>query len=128
MNKLIRNLNKISPSVCIEVLVTLDDLPWDGDGPSPARSGHKCYQSEVRVSVIVGGEIQSASDHLGGSWYRSPEQLIRQDISGYLPQMIDGAAGQLLKELPAGNPERLALDTLCGYLTREMKRRYDAHK
>lgn len=79
----------------LETIWTPDPyFKWDGDGPAPKRK--KAHDVQVRVSVISGGEMHSASAYLGGCY--CPPGKPDPDIHGYWLQMVE----ECLTELPDG--------------------------
>lgn len=88
------------PDVAVTVIRTENPhCLWDGDEPID-QNVFTCYDHEVRATTICNGELVSASDYLGGSWYdvddmNADNQACIAEISGYLPQMIDDALDAL---------------------------------
>lgn len=104
---LLARLAAIAPSVSIEILWShdegLSDIRKDCDGMDDEDPNDwQAWQSEVRASAIVGGKTVSGSAYLGGTWEKACDNPAKSnpEISGYLPQMIDEALGDLLAVAP----------------------------
>lgn len=86
-----KHLVTLCPSIAIETIWEHDVSPHmeifdpgnglDGEDPD----GWQCWQSEVRASAIVNGEILTGSDYLGGTWekYGDNPWESNPEISGY---------------------------------------------
>lgn len=99
---LIAELAKVAPSIAIETIWERDThARWDADD-SLDPDDFTAWQSEVKVSAIIGGKMVSGSEYLGGTWekYGDKPGESNPEISGYLPQMIQEALNDLLKQLP----------------------------
>lgn len=104
---LLARLAAIAPSVSIEILWShdsdLSDIRKDCDMPADTDPNDwQAWQSEVRASAIVGGKTVSGSAYLGGTWEKACDHPAKSnpEISGYLPQMIYEALGDLLALAP----------------------------
>lgn len=96
---LIAELAKVAPSIAIETTWEKDtDARWDMDPSCGDPDDFTAWQSEVRASAIVNGQLVSGSAYLGGTWIKYGESpaKVNPEISGYLPQMIDEALQDLL--------------------------------
>lgn len=60
----------------------------------------QAWRTEVTATVIVAGTIRTGIAHLGGTWERADDKPWESnpDISGYEPQKIDEALGELEEE------------------------------
>ena len=105
--KLQTQLASIAPMVDVHTLWSLDyddkfDGPYNKDwteGLNP--KDWKCWQSEVRASIIKNGELVSGSSYLGGTWEKSGSKphISNPEISGYEPQMTEEALEELLSRI-----------------------------
>ena len=85
-----KHLATLAPSVSIETIWSpdpdLDDIRKDCDGFEDADpSDWQAWQTEVRASVIIRGQLVTASSYLGGTWELAsddPSQT-NPDVSGY---------------------------------------------
>lgn len=98
--KLREKLARLAPQ--ISVMVTYEEDPgyeWDGDGPDPRSEGYEPYDVIVSAETISAGTSVHGASHLGGV-YERPGQW-DPTVGGYLPQMVDEALDDLLKNLRA---------------------------
>lgn len=81
----------------------------------------QCWQSEIRASVISGGEIVTGSAYLGGTWVRAEDIPWKSDpdIGGYELQMTQEA----LQEMPSDTPH---LQSALDHVRAQMTNRYEA--
>jgi hypothetical protein len=94
-----RELKRIAPDIAFSVSWAEDpDYKWDGDGPDPRDHGYLFYDVDVSAKAIIHGEEYEGHEYLGGVDGTHDEQDL--DVHGYLPQMLHGAVGDLLKDLP----------------------------
>lgn len=88
----------LCPSVCIEAIWSADaNAKWDIEDDSLDRDDFTAWQSEVRASAIIAGQMLSGSAYLGGTWEKfgdNPNES-NPEISGYLPQMLEEALREL---------------------------------
>lgn len=69
MNQLIQEIKAIVPHMAIKVKWELDPYEsWNGDGPNPRDDGYSPYNVTVTSYTIVGGELLSGDESLGGCW------------------------------------------------------------
>lgn len=91
-------LAKAAPFIAVETIWSHDDSArWDFEDPSMQEDDYQAWQSEVKVSAIVAGQMVSGSAYLGGTWEKfgdNPRES-NPDISGYFPQMLDEALEEL---------------------------------
>ena len=61
----------------------------------------KCWQSEIRASIVKNGELVSGSAYLGGTWEKTggKPHISNPEISGYEPQMTEEALEELLSRI-----------------------------
>ncbi len=102
--QLLAALAKVAPSISIETIWSHDE---DADGSFFADNGQDAddftaWQSEVKASAIIAGKLVSGSAYLGGTWEKFGDHPAKSnpEISGYLPQMIEEALGELLALTP----------------------------
>ena len=100
-----KQLAALFPSICIRTIWEHDtdthpDIRKDCDGFEDEDPDEwQAWRSEVRVSVIAGGEEISASEYMGGTWEKwdaIPAES-NPDISGYEMQMTRDALAALLE-------------------------------
>ncbi len=102
-----QRLATIAPGISIETIWEHDEdgafnrnEEWtNGEDPDDWQ----CWQSEVRASAIVNGELVYGSAYMGGTWEKygdNPHQS-NPEISGYEPQMTVEALEELAKLAPA---------------------------
>jgi len=109
-------LAKIAPSISIKTIWEHDpdcEREFKDLSKNPGdcfygekRSNWQPWQSEIRVSSIVGGEELTASEYMGATWEKrsaNPERS-NPDISGYEPQMTEEALGSLYKQISITAP------------------------
>lgn len=62
----------------------------------------KCWQSEIRASIVKNGELVRGSAYMGGTWERAGDKPAKYnpEISGYEPQMTVEALEELLALAP----------------------------
>jgi len=103
----------LAPSIAIETIWEHDDdASFTEHGMTePGGCFHgeepddwQAWQSEVKVTAIVGGKLITGSDYLGGTWHKYGEdpQAVNPDISGYFPQMLSEALLELTREIQHG--------------------------
>ncbi len=123
-------LKKIAPTVVFSTEWTPDrHFKWDGDGPDPIERGLIAFDVDVTATVIVNGEFKEGKASLGGT-YEDPDKK-DPDISGFLPQMLQESATELLKELiniPGSSVQATHLRDAIRYLLLELKARYEAQR
>lgn len=124
------DLRKIAPSISFSVELSEDhNYRWDGDGPDPAEDGYVPYDVDVTAKAIVDGDEIVGRASLGGHYQKPGEP--DPEIGGYLPQMLQEAADELLKEIPTGRSRagiRMEAREASTYLTRLMRALYDAQR
>lgn len=124
-------LKKIAPNIVFSVRREEDpNYRWDGDGPDPAEEGYVAYDVDVTARAIVNGEDIEGRNSLGGT-YNKPDEF-DQDISGYLPQMLEEAAKELLMQLRdvVGLEEPIDRQAMAAgkYLREVMRLRYEEQR
>lgn len=115
-------LKTIAPHIAIEIVWEPDqDATWDIEDPEMKEEDYEAWQSTVRASVIAHGELVSGEEHLCSTWekYGDKPAESNPDISGYLPQMIQGALREL-GEIVGGGVVLQAF----GYMEQIMRERY----
>jgi hypothetical protein len=97
-----KKLALVAPDINIETLWEHDsDCRFEDEdgleGENP--NDWQCWQSEVKASIIVGGQLVTGSAYLGGTWekYEDHPSKSNPDISGYENQMTEEALGELSK-------------------------------
>jgi hypothetical protein len=105
-NELQKELGRVSPSLEIVTIwehdTDLFDIRDDCEGFDDEQPGDwQAWQSEVKVSVIVGGVSYSGSAFLGGTWERASDHPSESnpDISGYYPGMVREALSELASKV-----------------------------
>ena len=90
-----KHLTTLCPSISIETVWDHDDSPdmeifrKGGALEKEDKDDWQCWQSEIRATAIVSGEIITGSDYLGSTWEKygdSPAES-NPEISGYERQM-----------------------------------------
>jgi len=105
--KLQLQLTAIAPLVDVHTLWSRDyDDKWDGPYNKDWTEGlnakdWKCWQSELRASIVKNGELVSGSAYLGGTWEKAGDKphISNPEISGYEPQMTEEALEELLSRI-----------------------------
>lgn len=121
-------LAAVAPDIAFDVIWEVDpDFTWNGDGPDPVEDkGLFPHDVEVRAMAIIGGELKTGSDYLGGSY--EEWDSVDQEVHGYLNQMLEEALDELLKLIPATVPVspllRQYLDAKNA-ISERSKRQYD---
>jgi hypothetical protein len=126
-NDILAELKRLAPSVAFSATdAPDDDGVWDGDGPDPIEYGLTPREVTVTAMAIVGGEAFRGNAYLTGCYLGHGERL--GDIHGYLPQMLDEAADDLLAKLDSqpDSPVPNELGAVQSFLTQEMRDRYEA--
>lgn len=125
--KLQNELAQIAPHISIETIWSFDenlrDIRKDCDGfKNEDPDDWQAWQSEIRASIIVNGEIIESSAYLGGTWEKAGEHpgQSNPEISGYEPQMTEEAL-EGLRDTVGLNRVSAALD----FVASELRRRYD---
>ncbi len=111
-----QRLATVAPEIAIETIWEHDeDGSFDREedwtkGEDP--DDWQCWQSEVRASAIVNGELVYGSAHMGGTWERfgTHPSISNPEISGYEPQMTVEALEELAKLAP--NTKRQVLEAI----------------
>lgn len=122
--RLILDLAKLAPNVAFDIRFERDrDFRWDGDGPDPEEDGYAAYDVDVVAAAIVGGELIERTESMGGH-YEDPGNWSDDDLGGYLPQMLQGAAKELSESVD--DPDlRSQLAEVIGRMQRVSRERYD---
>jgi len=118
-----KRLSILMPSVAIETIWEPDpDAQWDVDSATLKRSDFRAWQSEVRATAVVNGELVSGSAYLGGTWEKLGTHPAESnpEISGYELQKTDEA----IRELSALAPN-LKVGGALAFIKSELKHRYD---
>jgi hypothetical protein len=122
-------LKELAPSVHFTASREFDDDEvWDGDGPDPVEDGFMPYTVEIEATTIIGGEAIEASAYLGSSYMKDDEEI--DDMHGYLPQKLEEAAEDLLKQIEEKFKGKRThgvitqLDAVLAFLTQLMHDRY----
>ena len=91
-------LQKLAPSVCFDVSWSHDeDARWPKD--CGERGDYMPYNTDVTAKAIVEGEEIEGGACMGGTW-ELPD-AIDPEIGGFLPQMLEEAAADLMRfEMP----------------------------
>ncbi len=119
-------LAEIAPSIAFSQFREEDDsIPWDGDSPDPAEEGYRAYTVTVRAVAIEDGQQKEGNAYLGSCYFKDEEPI--DDNGGYLPQMIEEAAADLLDDIN-DNPGNAAIvaqiEAAIGFINEEMSNRY----
>jgi len=108
--KLQLELATVAPSISIRTIWEHDTDCWDirkeCDGMDDENPNDwQAWQSEIRATAISGGEEISGSDYLGGTWEKAGDDPAESnpDVSGYEPDMIEGALEDLRHKCTAPN-------------------------
>lgn len=89
-------LRELAPSVSFEVEWSPDeDARWEKEWGE--QGNFEAYNTDVRAKAIVKGEIIEGWECMGGTW-EIPDKK-DPEIGGYLPQMLLGAAEDLMKQV-----------------------------
>ena len=109
-------LQTLAPSICIETLWSLDeyaDRMSDAcDGEDPANDDDwMAWQSEVRATAVLAGDMIRGTDYLGGTYERIGDDpsISNPEISGYESGMVYTAVTELLLKAQTDTPQCLAL-------------------
>jgi hypothetical protein len=102
--KLQMHLAAIAPSISIETIWSHDDSESFADPinkdwtKGEDEDDWQCWQSEIRASVIVNGEVVTGSAYMGGTWekYGDDPHVSNPEISGYEDQMTVEALEELI--------------------------------
>ena len=106
-----KRLAAVAPSIQIETIWEHDpdlyDIRKDCDGfDDEDPNDWQAWQSEVRASAVVEGELVTGSAYLGGTWERAGDipSESNPEISGYEPDMTRDALKELSRAVPEGHP------------------------
>ena len=124
IHPLCQQLKAIAPSVVFQVKHTKDpNCIWDGDKSfDPDEEGFEAYDVDVKANAIVAGEFVTGTASLGGTWEKPDE--IDPYIGGYLPQMLQEAAEELLENETLPKELRGQLENAVKFLCEHMKHRH----
>jgi hypothetical protein len=118
-------LRTIAPLVVFSANKEVDPyFVWDGDCEEP--DDMEAHNVSVTAVAIVGGKMIEGAAYLGGCYMAHDEAV--GDCHGYLPQMLEEAASELLSLAPVGDwrsPLRSEIENAIAFLSGEMKSRYD---
>jgi len=115
------NLKIIAPNIAFGMSREEDpDFVWDGDGPDPREEGATAYDVYIRAEAVVDGEHIEGHASLGGHLLMPGES--DDDISGYLPQMLEEAAEEL--ETQATGAVKKQAKAAREYLKKVLRARY----
>lgn len=78
---------------------------------------------DVSATAIINGEEVVGHSYLGGHYIKPCEPL--NDISGYLPQILEEAASNIFAEIPVMLPLHAEAKAARDFLRVEMRQRYD---
>ena len=105
-----KRLATVAPSIQIGTIWEPDpdlyDIRKDCDGFDEDPNDWQAWQSEVRASAVVEGDLVTGSAYLGGTWERagdSPNDS-NPEISGYESGMTCDALKELAKSVPEDHP------------------------
>ena len=121
-----KHLTTLCPSISIETIWEHDDHPdmeIFRQGGALADENHdnwQCWQSEIRATAIVSGEIITGSDYMGGTWekYGDNPAESNSEISGYERQMTITALRDLTISF---KDETLRYETLLAEIAAAVK-------
>ena len=70
------------------------------------RDDWTCWQTTVIARAIISGELVKGCDYLGAIWekYGDDPRKSNPEISGYFPQLVEGALKEMAEKIPAGHP------------------------
>lgn len=102
-----------------------EDSEWDGDGPDPVEEGFSPYVVTVTARCIANGRLQEGERSLSSSYFRDDEEI--GDVHGYLPQMLEEAASELLKKTTERR-HNVQLEQVLHVLSLEMRARWQAQQ
>lgn len=80
---------------------------WQGGAfHGEERDDWTCWQTTVTARAIISGELVKGCDYLGAIWekYGDDPRKSNPEISGYFPQLVEGALKEMAEEIPAGHP------------------------
>lgn len=100
-HELMNALREAAPHVVFEVKWERDPAARrDIDDPTLNEDDFECWQSDVSATTIVGGRFVGGNEYLCGTWERFGDHPSKSnpDISGYLPQMLLGAAEEVASQ------------------------------
>jgi hypothetical protein len=118
---ILEDLKKLAPSVSFSVEHTHDpNFRWNGDGPDPEDEGFQAYDVDVYARAMDGETIEGRAS-LGGTYEKEGE--FDSDIGGYLPQMLEEAARELMKQ--ASGDAQKQLNDAIPFLKRIMRERWE---
>ena len=103
-------LQTLAPSICIET-------HWSIDGFDPAENDNwTAWQSEVRATAVLVGDMIRGTDYLGGTYERLGDDpaITNPEISGYESDMVVNAVTELLLKAQTDTPQCLALRAEIG--------------
>ena len=117
-------LKTLAPSICIETHWSIDeyaDRMSDAcDGADPANDDDwTAWQSEVRATAILDGDMIQGTDYLGGTYERIGDDpaITNPEIS----DMVVNAVTELLLKAQTDTPQTLALraeiDAILNFLS-----------
>lgn len=125
--ELYARLKTVAPNVAFGAASKKDHYyVWDGDGPDPVDEGFYAHDVEVTATAVTEGAIQTGTAYMCGHYRKDDEPL--DDLGGYLPQMLEEAANELVKLTPPDSHLRAELTNALSLLTQEMRDRYDAQR
>lgn len=100
-----KRITQFVGTVAIETIWSHDtDEGWNpkpGDwNENEQEDDWQCWQSEIRASCIVGGEIVTGSEYMGGTWEKAGDMPSESnpEISGYEQQMTVEALEELKRK------------------------------
>lgn len=120
----IEKLKEVAPGLAVITRKTHDQyFRWDGDGEDPEKNGYLPYDVDVEVAAIHKGEFMTGRASLGGSYYKPNEPV--GEIHGYLPQMLEEACEDLMKQAEANhNGVWLAANEAHKYMKQVLRDEY----
>lgn len=120
-------LKTLAPSVVFSAKAEVDyNFRWDGDGPDPVDEGYDAHDVEVTATAVTEGTLQTGTAYMCGHYRKDDEPL--DDLGGYLPQMLEEAAMELVTLTPPDSHLRRELTNALSFLKQEMQDRYDAQR
>ena len=114
-------LRELAPSVVFDVAWSHDeDARWPKD--CGERGDYIPYNTEVTARAIVGGEEVEGRACMGGTW-EIPGKM-DPEIGGYLPQMLEEAASELITQKGIPLKIKIELRAVIGFLKTLMRQRW----
>ena len=114
-------LQTLAPSINIATHWSIDEFAdrmsdaCDGEDPSN-DDNWTAWQSEVRATAVLAGDMIQGTDYLGGTYERIGDDpaITNPEISGYESDMVVNAVTELLLKAQTDTPQCLALRAEIG--------------